>query len=113
MDLFVQSEIARAMLDQLIEFLECAIVEQKLDAFARGHLAGRVLLLDARRAAALFGLPFALAQMVELGLLLLFLGRHQLNLKRDQSTTEDTEKSFRQEENHPLLIRIFSPCPLW
>jgi len=32
------------------------------------------------------------AQLIEFRLLLLFLGRHQLILKRDRLTTEDTEE---------------------
>ena len=91
-DLAFQTEVAGAMLDQLVEFLKRIFVEQKLDPLTRGYLAGGVLLLDARRAATLLGLLLTLAQLIEFGLLLLFLGRHQLILRRDRLTTEDTEE---------------------
>src|SRR5574341_1276116 len=54
------------MLDQLVEFLKSAIVEQEIDPFPRRHLAGGVLLLDARSAAACFGAAFPFAQLIEL-----------------------------------------------
>ena len=41
-----------AVLDEHVELLERALVEQKLDALARGELAALVLRLDARLAAA-------------------------------------------------------------
>src|SRR5437588_23401 len=84
------------MLDQLVELLKGALIEEKLDTFAGGHLAGGVLLLDARRASTLLGLLFTRAQLIEFGLLLLFLGRHQLILKRDRLTTEDTEEGQKE-----------------
>ena len=64
------------MFDQLIEFLKRAFIEQKVDSFTRSHLAGSVLLLDARCAASLLGSFFALAKLIELGEFrwLLFLG---------------------------------------
>ena len=40
------------MFDQLIEFLKRPFIEQKVDSFTRSHLAGGVLLLDARGTAA-------------------------------------------------------------
>jgi hypothetical protein len=43
------------VLDEHVEFLERALVEQKLDALARGQLAAGVLRLDALLAAAEFG----------------------------------------------------------
>src|SRR5262249_15932041 len=45
-------ELGRAVLDEHVEFLERALVEQKLDALARGQLAAGVLRLDALFAAA-------------------------------------------------------------
>src|SRR2546429_1915115 len=84
------------MLDQLVEFLKGIVVEQKLDPLTRGYLAGGVLLLDAHRTATLFGLLFTRAQLIEFGLLLLLLGRHQLILKRDRLTTEYTEKGQKE-----------------
>ena len=44
-----------AMLDEHVEFLERALVEQQLDALARGQLAAGVLRLDALLAAAELG----------------------------------------------------------
>ena len=65
--LFVESEVTRTMLDKLIEFLKCAFIEQKVDPFTRRHLAGSVLLFDARWAATLLGSFFAVAKLIELG----------------------------------------------
>ena len=48
----VHAELGRAVLDEHVEFLETALVEQKLDALARGQLAAGVLRLDALFAAA-------------------------------------------------------------
>ena len=48
------AEFHRAMLDKHVEFLERALVEQKLDALPRGQLAAGVLRLDALLAAAEF-----------------------------------------------------------
>jgi hypothetical protein len=47
--------------DQFVKLFKRTFIKQKLDAFARGHLSGRVLLLDARGAAALFRLRTAFA----------------------------------------------------
>ena len=44
------------MHDELVKLFKRALIEQKLDSFARGHLAGSVLLLDAFGAAAFFSL---------------------------------------------------------
>ena len=54
-------EIAAAMSDQLVELLERSVVEQKLDALARGHLAFFVLAFDSLGAATGFsrGVLFA------------------------------------------------------
>src|SRR5207248_6440152 len=95
-DLAFQTKVAGTMLNQLIEFLKRIVVEEKLDPLTRGYLAGGVLLLDARRASTLLGLLFTRAQLIEFGLLLLFLGRHQLILKRDRLTTEDTEEGQKE-----------------
>src|SRR5713226_5367621 len=43
-DFFLHPKVARAMFDQLIEFLKRAVIEQELDALARSQLAGGVLL---------------------------------------------------------------------
>jgi hypothetical protein len=55
------------MLNQFIELLEGAFVEQEFNSFARGHLTGGVLLLDARGATAGCGALFALAKLIEFG----------------------------------------------
>ena len=49
------AEIGRAVLDEHVEFLERALVEQQLDALPRGQLAAGVLRLDALLAAAELG----------------------------------------------------------
>src|SRR5207247_9441750 len=46
------AELSRAMLDKHVEFLERALVEQKLDTLPRGQLAASVLRRDALLAAA-------------------------------------------------------------
>ena len=60
------AEVEAAVLDELVELLEAALVEQQLDALARGELALAVLALAPLRAAAGFRrAPGALAQVVE------------------------------------------------
>ncbi len=49
------AELDRAMLHEHVEFLERALVEQKLDALPRGQLAAAVLRLDPLLAAPQFG----------------------------------------------------------
>ena len=51
-DLVLHPEVAAAVRDELVDFLERAGIEQQLDPLAGGQLAGRVLALDARLAAA-------------------------------------------------------------
>ncbi len=53
------------MLDEHVELLERALVEQQFDALARGQFAALVLGLDARLAAAEAGLFPPLFQPVE------------------------------------------------
>jgi hypothetical protein len=48
----LHAEFGGAVLDEHVELLERALVEQKLDALARGELAARMLRLDALLAAA-------------------------------------------------------------
>jgi hypothetical protein len=48
------------MLDQFVQLLKGAFVEQKLNALASRQLAGGVLFLDTRGASAGFGALFAL-----------------------------------------------------
>ena len=56
---------ARAVLDEHVELLERALVDQQLDALAGGQLAALVLRVDARLAAAEAGLGAALLELVE------------------------------------------------
>ena len=51
----LHAELGGAMLDEHVEFLERSLVEQQLDALARGQLAAGVLRLDALLAAAELG----------------------------------------------------------
>ena len=53
------------MLDEHVELLETALVEQQLDALARGQLAAGVLRLDALLAAAAFCAGAALFEGVQ------------------------------------------------
>ena len=50
--LLLHAEFGRAVLDEHVEFLERALVEEQLDALARGQFAALVLGLDALFAAA-------------------------------------------------------------
>ena len=61
----LHAEVAGAVLDEHVELLERALVEQQLDALARGQLAALVLRLDARLAAAEAGLLAPLFELVE------------------------------------------------
>src|SRR6185369_5682374 len=65
-DLFVETEVSRAMDHELVKLFERSLIEQKLDALTRGHLSSLVLFFDARGAAALFRRRATLAQHVEL-----------------------------------------------
>ena len=56
------------MLDEHIEFLERALVEQQFDALAGGQLAARVLRLDALLATAFLGTGTAFIEGFENGL---------------------------------------------
>ena len=56
------AEVVAAVRDQLVGLFEGALVEQKLDALARRHLAFFVLALAALRASAFFGKLVALFQ---------------------------------------------------
>jgi len=61
-ELIGHPEIAGTMGDELVELLEGAGIEQDLDAFAGGELAGGVLLLAPRRAASELGPPFQIRE---------------------------------------------------
>ena len=55
------------MLDQPVEFLKSAFIKQEVDSFTRRHLAGSVLLLDARGTAAFLRTLLSLSKLIELG----------------------------------------------
>ena len=61
----LHAEFGRAVLDEHVEFLERALVEQQLDALARGQFAAGVLRLDALFAAAEFRAGAALLKGVQ------------------------------------------------
>ena len=61
----LHAEFDRAVLDEHVELLERALVEQKLDALARGQLAAGVLRLDALLAAAELGAGAALFEGIQ------------------------------------------------
>jgi hypothetical protein len=63
--LLLHAELVRAVLDEHVELLERAFVEQELDALAGGELAALVLRLDALVAAAGPRLFAALFEFVE------------------------------------------------
>ncbi len=56
------AEIAAAVRDELVDFLEGAGVEQQLDALARGELSGVVLPLVSLGAAAQFGAALQISE---------------------------------------------------
>ena len=56
----------RAVGYQLIGFLECAVIEQELDALAGGHLAFFVLPFATLRPAAFFGQAIAFLKLLQL-----------------------------------------------
>ena len=61
----LHAEVVAAVLDEHVELLERALVEQQFDALARGQLAALVLGLDARLAAAQAGVLPPLLEFVE------------------------------------------------
>ena len=61
----LHAEVVTAVLDEHVELLERALVEQEFDALARGQFAALVLGLDARLAAAQPRLVPPLLQPVE------------------------------------------------
>jgi hypothetical protein len=66
--LVLHAELGRAVLDEHVGFLERALVQQNVDAFAGGQLALAVLAGDAFLAAAEAGAGAALFQLFEDGL---------------------------------------------
>jgi hypothetical protein len=64
--LALHSEVRRVVLDEHVQLLERALVEEEVEPLARGHLPRGVLLLDALLAAALEGLLAELLEVVEL-----------------------------------------------
>src|SRR6185437_8333687 len=63
--LLLHAEFGRAVLDEHVELLERALVEQQFDALARGQFASAVLGRDALFAAAQTGLAAPLFEPVE------------------------------------------------
>ena len=61
----LHAEVVGAVLDEHVELLERALVEQQFDALARGQFAALVLGLDARLAAAETGVLPPLLEFVE------------------------------------------------
>ncbi len=61
----LHAEFAGAVLDEHVEFLERALVEQEFDALAGGQFAALVLCLNARLAATEAGLLAPLFEFVE------------------------------------------------
>ena len=61
----VHAEIAVAVFDKHVEFLEAAMVEQQFDALAGGELAALVLRIDAGLATTEQGLGAAVIQAFE------------------------------------------------
>jgi hypothetical protein len=62
----LEAEVRRAMDDEAIQLDKRALVEKKIEPFARGELAFLVLRLEARLASALLGLRPAARQELEL-----------------------------------------------
>ena len=54
------------MLNQLVELLKGVFIQKEVDAFARSHLAGSVLFVDASSSAAGLSLLLAFVQLIEL-----------------------------------------------
>ena len=61
-ELFVESEVFRTMDHELVKLFKRTFIEQKFDSLSRRHLSCCVLFLDARGAAALFGVEASLAE---------------------------------------------------
>src|SRR5262249_43063878 len=60
-DLLLHPEVAAPMRDELVDLLECAWIEQQIDALAGRQLPGRMLALDAH------GATTALGSLLEIG----------------------------------------------
>jgi hypothetical protein len=60
-----QGEVGGAVRDEAIELDEAPLIQQEVEPLPRGKLALLVLLGDAGRAPALFGLGLAMMQIVE------------------------------------------------
>jgi hypothetical protein len=63
-DLILHPEVAAAMDDELVDFLERVWIEQEIDAFARGELAGGVLSLETVFAAAELRPPLEICKSI-------------------------------------------------
>src|SRR5688500_6230955 len=90
------------MHEQLVKLFKGTFIKQKLDEFASRQLAGSVLLLDARRAAALFSLSAALAQRVEFrfGLFGLLLRRHKVIRRTGTIAFRSISSALREQCAH-------------
>src|SRR5262249_40657518 len=64
--LLLHAKVGGAVRHQLVGLFERAFIEQKLDAFARRHLAFLVLALASLRTAALFGKTIAVPEFGKL-----------------------------------------------
>src|SRR5262249_30267256 len=64
-DLALHAEVAAAVGDQLVDFLERARIEEELDALARGQLSRGVLPLEPFPAAAELGATLQIGEGVE------------------------------------------------
>src|SRR5512132_1426640 len=64
-ELLFKTKVVRAVYYQLVKLFKAVLIKQKLDALARGHLVGCMLLLDACRPATRFGLQRTFAQELE------------------------------------------------
>ena len=62
-DLLVHAEVAAAMGDELVDFFECAGVEQQVDALARRQLAGFALPPQPILAATQLGAAFEIGEV--------------------------------------------------
>src|SRR5204863_5975196 len=67
--LLLHAEVGAAVDDELVELLKRAVVEEELDALARGELPLGVLAGDAGLAAAELTLPLAALELLEVSIL--------------------------------------------
>src|SRR6185503_2885904 len=63
-DLVAHAEVGAAVRDELVDFFECAGVEQEVDALARRQLAGFALAAETFLAPAQLGPPLEIGQVI-------------------------------------------------